>query len=563
MKRLFIIGVAVIFLFVGSVFVAAQSIDDQINLINRDLKSLNETLSGQVADYQKLSQQLEQIKQRVTLLEKEIINKGIEVKKGEEALIYQKGLLNERIKSYYKNINKNTVTLINFFIAENLSESLQNFFYQKSLVDDDKNTIIKIVMYIKNLEEKKIQLEEEKTKLAEVKIEVDRQSKILAGEISQTRQKIAELSTRQQQLIAQKLASLNISRSAASLGRCDSDLTNGRDPGFSPKFALFTYGVPNRVGMNQYGAYGRAKAGQNEEQILRAYYDNFELKKDYDNGININVDGYGTFNIEDYVKRIYEIPDSWGGDGFNALKAQAIAARSYALSYTGNGQRSICATESCQVFHPEPKGGNWERAVNETRGWVMIQGGSPIKAWYSSTHGGYILKSGEIGWSDTSWTKHGNDFDGSVGSFSDLNGKAYDRESPWFYCDWGSRSQYNKTAWLKPDEIADIVNVILLARQDSSTTEHLYQTDSPPSGVDVWSSERVKQELKNRGGNPYNNITDISVNADFGAGKTTTVNINGDGGSNSFEGREFKNWFNLRAPANIQIVGPLYNVEKR
>ncbi len=28
-------------------------------------------------------------------------------------------------------------------------------------------------------------------------------------------------------------------------------------------------------------------------------------------------------------------------------------------------------------------------------------------------------------------------------------------------------------------------------------------------------------------------------------------------------GAEFKDFFNLRAPANIQIVGPLFNIERR
>lgn len=564
MKKILLTALLASFILLMGVFVWADSWQDEYNNVDRQLKAYIKLKESQEADNQKLNLQLDQIKQRVSYLEKEIVNKTIEVKKGEEALIYQKGLLNERTKSYYKNINKNTLTLINFFIAENLSESLQNFFYQKSLVDDDKNTIVKIVMYIKNLEEKKRQLEEENTKLAAVKTEVDRQSKILAGEISQTQQKIAELSARQQQLIAQKLANLKISRSAASLGRCDSDLTNGRDPGFSPRLAFFTYGVPNRVGMNQYGAYGRAKAGQNEEQILRAYYDNFELKKDYDTGININVEGAGSFNIEDYVKRIYEIPDSWGADGFAALKAQAIAARSYALAYTNNGQGSICATENCQVFRPEPKGGNWERAAEETRGWVMVQGGSPIKAWYSSTHGGYIFSSGEIGWSTTPWTKHGNDFDGGVGDFGELNGKAYDRDSPWFYCDWGSRPEHNKTAWLKPEEVADIINTILLAKRDGSVGEHLYQVDKPnPAGTDTWGYERVKSELRSRGASAFNNIDSVSVSADFSSGRSSSVNVSGDGGSVSFDAAEFKNWFNLRAPANIQIVGPLYNVEKR
>ena len=249
-----------------------------------------------------------------------------------------------------------------------------------------------------------------------------------------------------------------------------------------------------------------------------------------------------------------------------ALKAQAVAARSYALSYTNNGAGSICTTQSCQVFKPEPKGGAWEEAVNSTRGWVMVQGGSPIKAWYSSTHGGYILSTSELpGWSATSWTKHAIDTTtGAASGFSDLFSNAYDRESPWFYCDWGSRSEYNKTAWLKSSEVADIMNVILLAKADSSAGEHLYQTDKPnPAGTDTWDEARVRQELSNRGVTPFSNISDVSIGADFSAGRTTSVGILGDGGSQSFSGDEFKNWFNLRAPANIQIVGPLFNVERQ
>ena len=559
MKKFFIGVFLLVVFFSFLVVVKADELDD----INNAINSLKKDLNSKEVNYQDLNTRLNEIKNKLNLLEKEINKKEMEVKKGEQALTYQKELLNERAKSYYKNVNKNSTLFLSVLVADDLSTSLRKIFYQKTIVDEDKKMIIKIVLYVKNLEEIKKQLEIEKSGLARSKAEVDKQSQLLAGQITQTRSKIAELTAKQQQLIAQKLASLNISRSSSSPGRCDSDLTNGRDPGFSPKFAFFTYGVPNRVGLNQYGAYGRAKSGQSEEQILNAYYDSFELKKDYDKGINISVEGYGSFNIEDYVKRIYEIPDNWGDDGFAALKAQAVAARSYALSYTANGQRSICATESCQVFKADPKGGNWERAVNDTAGWVMVQNGSPIKAWFSSTHGGYVLKSSEIGWSDTSWTKHANDFDGSVGNFSDLNSKAYDRDSPWFYCDWGSRSQYNKTAWLKSEELADIVNTILLAKVDSSTREHLYQPDNPPAGTDNWGPDKVKQELDSRGQKHFNSINNGSVSADFSSGKVSSISFSGDSGDISFFLNEFKDWFNLRAPANIQIVGPLFNIEKR
>jgi len=549
-----------------------DEINTQLEKLKRDLSESQKATKPLEADLDKLQKQLDDLKTKISQLEADVLKKEKEVKLGEQALIYQKKILDQRTNAYYKNSKKAEVSFLNLLVTDNLSISLQNFFYQKTLADQDKRTIIKIILYIKNLEEKKKQLEEEKARLSAIKADVDKQSQFLAEEIGKAKKyqvelstKIAELTVRQQQLIAQKLASLNIPRSAAtSLGGCIDD--RSVDPGFSPRFAFFTYGVPHRVGMNQFGAYGRAKAGQNEEEILRAYYDNFEIKKDYDTGININVDGYGSFNIEDYVKRIYEVPERWGVDGFTVLKAQAIAARSYALAYTNNGQGTICASQQCQVFKAEEKGGLWNQAVEQTRGWVMVQGDRPIKAWYSSTHGGYVLKSSEVGWSDTSWTKHAVDSSSGINSFSDLQNNAYDKESPWFYCDWGSRAQYNKTAWLKTDELADIVNIILLAKRltEIKDKEHLYQTDKPnPAGTDTWDQEKVKSELRSRGVTPFNNVNDVSISADFSAGRTTTVSLSGDGGNVSFDCREFKDWFNLRAPANIQIVGQLYNVEKR
>lgn len=104
----------------------------------------------------------------------------------------------------------------------------------------------------------------------------------------------------------------------------------------------------------------------------------------------------------------------------------------------------------------------------------------------------------------------------------------------------------------------------MLAKADSSTQKHLSQTDKPnPDGVDTWDAGRVRQELSSRGVTPFNSISNVSVDWDRGSGRTTSITFNGDGGSKSFDGGEFKTYFNLRAPSNINIVGPLYNVERK
>jgi len=531
---------------------------DELKKVFSEMNSANQTNEKQLQDLQK---KLNNIKSQVFILEGQIETKQEQVTEGEKAFATQQKLLNQRARSYYKNMGKNSFSIVNLLLSENISTSLQGYFYQKTLVDEDKKAIIRIAIFIKQAEDKKKQLETERTQLAVVKAEVDKQSTFLAGEVEKSRKylgelqsKIASLTAQQQSILAQKLAGLNITRSANSAGRCDSDLTNGRDPGFSPKFAFFTFGTPNRIGLNQYGAKFRASF-QGHEDILKAYYNNINFET-RDN-ITIKVQGHDSMPLETYLLGVCEIPESWP---MEALKAQVIAARSYALAYTNNGANEICTTESCQVYCGEKKG-QWRTAVQETSGKVMTQGGTPIKAWFSSTHGGYIFSSGEIGWNNTDWTKHANDFEGSVGSFDELKNKAYDRDSPWFYCDWGSRSEYNKTAWLKPQEVADIANVILLARKDSNTRSHLYQPDQPnPAGTDTWDAARIRQEL---GSAAYSTIDSVSVNADFGSGRTTTVSVSGDGKSDNFSMNEFKDFFNLRAPANVQIVGPLFNVEKR
>lgn len=98
-------------------------------------------------------------------------------------------------------------------------------------------------------------------------------------------------------------------------------------------------------------------------------------------------------NLEDYVKGV--VPNELGPtvyDELEALKAQAMAARTYAIKRRGDFEREgydICPTPACQVyegFRTEHELSN--RAVEETAGMIMTHGGEPIDALYTSTCGG-------------------------------------------------------------------------------------------------------------------------------------------------------------------------------
>src|SRR5687767_1838140 len=93
------------------------------------------------------------------------------------------------------------------------------------------------------------------------------------------------------------------------------------------------------------------------------------------------------------------MPSKWPAE---ALRAQAIAARTYALHVMGTGALGgqICASEACQVYaglakEKAPGGANWAAAVDSTRGQVILHGGKPILAKYSSSNGGSSVDGGK------------------------------------------------------------------------------------------------------------------------------------------------------------------------
>ncbi|MDP3918059.1 MAG: SpoIID/LytB domain-containing protein [Candidatus Woesebacteria bacterium] len=535
--------------------------------IARDISALTPAHEQNKKELSNLNNKVSLLKKQIDLISSQLTKIKSDIDKRDKDLSKTKSIFEEKARNQYIELRKVSPTFFIFLSSETATNAFREISYKQRATENDRKIMVQYAEEINKLQSDKESMEKTKNSLASSKSQLDEKAKTLGIEVAKVESYLATLSARQQSFLAQKLESLGLSRSAYNMkGGCSSDIDPFKSPGFSPSFAFFSFGVPNRVGLNQYGAWGRAKANQNYDQILRAYY-NFDDYQERNTTIKVN-NGKGinqgsiiwTGSLEDYIKRIYEVPDSWADNDLAVLKAQAIAARSYVLAVTNNGASSVCASEYCQVFKTSPKGGNWETAVNTTSGKVMIQGGQPITAWFSATHGGYAYTSGDIGWSNKAWTKRLQDSTGGINSFSDLFNNAYDKNSPVFYCDWGSRIQYNKTAWLKSDEVADIANVILLAKADGSTQKHLSQTDKPnPDGVDTWDSGRVKNELSSRGITPFDNVSNITIGADFGSGRTTNITIDG----RSFDGQDFKSYFNLRAPANIQIVGPLFNIEKR
>lgn len=133
---------------------------------------------------------------------------------------------------------------------------------------------------------------------------------------------------------------------------------------------------------------------------LGAYRGTVELRPGADGGIDVLND----VPFDDYLRGISEIPASWPSA---ALEAQAIAARTFALSQLGGtvatayraAGADLCATEACQVYRglareSQELGSRWRAAVDATDDLVLLHRGAPIVAKYSSSNGGRTVPGG-------------------------------------------------------------------------------------------------------------------------------------------------------------------------
>lgn len=574
MNRSVLLIATVIFLSLVAV-VRADEYDDISNQLVETKKLLEMSVSATQTNEKQLNDlnaRLSSVKNQVAVLNAELGRKEEAIALGEQSFTKVQLFLQEKIAADYKRLYFRNNNLLQALFSDSLSRSLHSSFYQSTTVENNQQSLVTLALQIKNLEIAKEELQKNQQTMIAITAELDRQTDFMSGEVASAKayqkdleKKIAELSAKQQAVIAARSSQVLASVGDVELEYDDYNASREYTPPFSPGFAVYSIGAyTHRKGMSQYGARARADAGQNSGDILRAYYPGSSLETKGDLPGSINVEGIGELSLEDnYLFGIAEMPSSWPKE---ALKAQAIAARTYALRYVGwpGAARTICTTESCQVYLAS-KAANppqaWRDAVAETRGQVLIEGGQPAATFYSSTAGGYLISSG---WDTT---------DGQAANFLE---NAWERKakSPWFYKAW-YRSSYSNTSdscgraspWLTESEFADILNAwkVRASGNGDEVSRILPVTINSCSvggaSGNPYSLDEMASKADQYGGR-YTSISSVSVG--YGSdGTTASVNLNTNKGSVNISGSEFKQIYNLRAPGYISVKNVLFNVERK
>ncbi len=546
---------------------------DEVEELQKQIDELSKLRQLSESATQNLEVELKHIRSRITstlaqlnAADKETRTLEVSIEKREDDLSEHYNLLKARVRSYYKFTRQFSplATLLSIPTASGITRQIS---YHSAVAGQDKEAIVDTTQDILNLESDKKALEQRKAQLKTLRADFEKNAKFFEGEIKGAKDyqadlttQIAKLSAQQQAIIAARSGSQITSVGSVPVG---SDF-NGSIAGFTQNapggsFAVFSFGGhTHRKGMSQYGAKARAEAGQSFTDILKAYYGKDTADKD--TGGSISVSGVGEVDFENYyLLGIAEMPSNWHKE---ALKAQAVAARTYAYRYKSEGKQ-ICTTEACQVFSKfkaDNPPNEWKQAVEETRGKVL----EDVVTYYSSTAGGYLTTSG---WDTTDKSGSG-----------EWTTRAWESKagSPWFYKAWyrqgyaNNSSDCGRNPWLSESEMADILNAWLILKKgegkDVETDRVIPVTINQCSIGGQSGNPYSLEDVRHHTNNPVTSISgkpSVSHNND---GQTTTVSFQTNRGELSIPGSEFKQVFNTRAPGFISIPQSgfaFFNIERK
>ncbi len=552
------LGLAFVFSPVSAVS-PEEELQQQINETRRLLDmSVNATkpLETEVAN---LGRRIQNAKNSIAQLRADQKKKDEEIVQKEAEMADQYALFSSRVAQQYR-FARTYSPLSAILSSAQYADSQQALKYTLTLATRDQQSIDSIGQNILDLQRAKIESQEQEKRLASLQTQLDEQSEKFEKEIAGARAyqatlnaKIADLSARQQAIIAAKTGTYTTSLGDVPLAD-DFNASIGfkaQAPGNS--FAVFSFGAyTHRNGMSQYGAKKQAEEGKSYQEIIQWYYGH-GVRKDDGMADTISVQGHGEMSFQKYLYGLAEMPATWNQQ---ALRAQAVAARSYAR----RANKPICTTEACQVFN-KSKSDNppaaWKEAVDATEK-EIIDG--DVSAQYSSTTGGYL---NTRGWDTT-------DGNGS----GDWSSRAWESRagSPWFYKSW-YRSGYSRTGancgkdhpWMSQEEFSDIINAWIVRYKETGGVDQGRILPVTIGGCAIGGQggdPYSMSELRDRGG--VSNVSSVSVSHND-RGQTTNVRVETNKGAFDIPGAQFKEMYNLRAPGYLRIPQSgfaFFNIEK-
>lgn len=392
-----------------------KDLEDDLENAEAELNALNASVASTQGQIPKLKAEIKQITASIKSnnLQLQILgeNKHLKTLEKEEREKQQEITINNSYRNW-KSANN-----IGTSLSGSRSHVIKSRMYQAKVIAFEQNgindlaeEIVGIIAEIEDFEEETTKLKKQNSNLKTRKQQLEQQLAYLSSAASTTSGVVAGLRT-EAGIIQSTLEQLSEEQKAVEqyeawiLGQAGNGGTKEIQPG---QFYFTGQGRDSvqghGVGMSQYGAKGAADQGWTAKQILEFYYpganvvdynETDKITVKYCPGLNTATDAYQDgcaggvqpvterVGLSRYLSGLGEMPESWP---IEARKAQMIAARTYALRYTNNGDpnRPICLTTYCQVSYFKSGDTRERDLVDATAGKVVTYQGSLIETLYSA-----------------------------------------------------------------------------------------------------------------------------------------------------------------------------------
>ena len=231
--------------------------------------TLAEKITTLSSDLESVSAQIEENENTLEELGNAVVEKSHMV---EERVVKRDAVS----RALYKMTRMNIVEIM--LSADGISDMLQQFGFRKFGIEhlvgevrDSQDELLAASGEFNQLSDEIVALESDLeslkadvTMLENQKIAYEQMAAAEAARRKQLTGEIANITAEQRVLIAAKMAA---TEEATSVGEYENVQIEIPAAPFSPAYAVASVGYPHRLGMSQYGAYGRAKAGQTYKQI--------------------------------------------------------------------------------------------------------------------------------------------------------------------------------------------------------------------------------------------------------------------------------------------------------
>jgi len=439
-KILFILLFTLIFLlgFFSLQKIDARTVDDiqkeidakkvELDQINQGLKQAKNNLDSSQSRKDKAQGLLNKLKADIENIENQIEYNNLQIQLLTQSIALKELEIEERNKAFDIKLNdaylyykSEPPGYISSFFGSN--DPILTSTYYDLITSNEQISLNQLALELNDLKEKYESFEASLETLQQQMTALSEEKKAKENEIAQINQQIAnesaKLASIQNQANATRLQIEQLNEEQKALLEYEAWLlgqagNGGTLPIVSGEFYFTGRGKDSvqghGIGMSQVGSLGAALAGWNYKQILTFYYQNTTVVQ-YTERTTIPVQGYGLLDADTYVAGLGEVPSygcenlgvPFGERGFwycwpkEAIKAQVVAGRSYALSYTAGGY-PICTSAACQVYY----GGEAKQwAASETSYEVVAYQGQPIKAFYSANNNqGYGTANNDTIWSN-------------------------------------------------------------------------------------------------------------------------------------------------------------------